>query len=167
MIGYPTYKKVLFCTDFSENADYAFEFAYGIVKGDGGLLYVLHVIPENPHRPLVDAFLTSEDIERIQKNLEEDLAKKYEEHYLKKIEDSVKCEIVTKSGREDDEIIKSARQEKADIIVMGTHGRTGIEHAFFGSIAERVVRHSTFSVFIIPCREKLEHLLGRSNASWR
>jgi len=42
---YPKYKKVLFCTDFSENSDYAFEFAYGIAKRDEGLLYILHVIP--------------------------------------------------------------------------------------------------------------------------
>jgi nucleotide-binding universal stress UspA family protein len=46
MIEYPKYKKVLFCTDFSENSDYAFEFAYGIAKRDEGLLYILHVIPE-------------------------------------------------------------------------------------------------------------------------
>jgi nucleotide-binding universal stress UspA family protein len=45
MIEYPKYKKVLFCTDFSENSDYAFEFAYGIAKRDEGLLYILHVIP--------------------------------------------------------------------------------------------------------------------------
>jgi len=42
MIEYPHYKKVLFCTDFSENADYAFDFAYGIAKRDEGFLYILH-----------------------------------------------------------------------------------------------------------------------------
>jgi nucleotide-binding universal stress UspA family protein len=93
MIEYPKYKKVLFCTDFSENADYAFDFAYGIAKRDEGLLYILHILPENPHQ---------------------------------------------------------------DIIVMGTHGRTGIEHVFFGSVAEKVLRHSPFPVFIIPCKKKLE-----------
>ena len=40
MIEYLKYKKVLFCTDFSENSDYAFEFAYGIAKRDEGLLYI-------------------------------------------------------------------------------------------------------------------------------
>ena len=40
MMEYPKYKKVLFCTDFSKNADYAFEFAYGIAKRDDGLLFL-------------------------------------------------------------------------------------------------------------------------------
>ena len=46
--GISSIQKGTFCTDFSENADYAFEFAYGIAKRDDGLLYILHVIPGNP-----------------------------------------------------------------------------------------------------------------------
>jgi nucleotide-binding universal stress UspA family protein len=153
---YPKYKKVLFCTDFSENADYAFEFAFGIAKRDEGLLYILHVIPQNPHQAVAESYLTGETAEKIQKAIEEDLDNKYKERYVKKIEDGVRFEIVTKSGREDDEIIKFAKQEKVDIVVMGTHGRTGIEHVFFGSVAEKVLRHSPFPVFIIPCKKKLE-----------
>ena len=156
MIKYPKYEKVLFCTDFSENADYAFEFAYGIAKRDEGLLYILHVIPQNPHQAYAEGLVSTEDLEKIQKSIEEDLVNNYEERYVKKIEGGVKYEVVTRSGRADDEIIKFAKQEKADIIVMGTHGRTGIEHVFFGSIAEKVLRHSPFPVFIIPDRTKLE-----------
>ncbi|MBW1716060.1 MAG: universal stress protein [Deltaproteobacteria bacterium] len=44
MIEYPKYKKVLFCTDFSENADYAFEFACGIAKRDEGVLYMQRIL---------------------------------------------------------------------------------------------------------------------------
>jgi len=156
MMEYPKYKKVLFCTDFSENADYAFEFAYGIAKRDEGLLYILHVIPENPHQAYAENYISKEDLKRIQKSIEEYLDDNYSEHYVKKIENGVKFEIITKSGREDDEIIKFAKQEKVDIIVMGTHGRTGIEHVFFGSVAEKVLRHSPFPIFIIPCKKKLE-----------
>lgn len=157
MLEYPKYKKVLFCTDFSENSDYAFKFAFGIAKRDEGLLYILHVIPQNPHQAFAESHVTGETIEKIQKAIEEDLDNKYKERYVEKIEDGVRFEIVTKSGREDDEIIKFAKQEKVDIVVMGTHGRTGIEHVFFGSIAEKVLRHSPFPVFIIPSKKKLEH----------
>lgn len=156
MMEYPKYKKVLFCTDFSENADYAFDYAYGIAKRDEGLLYILHVIPENPHQAYADNYISKEDLKRIQKSIEEYLDDNYSERYVKKIENGVKFEIVTKSGREDDEIIKFSKQEKIDIIVMGTHGRTGIEHVFFGSVAEKVLRHSPFPIFIIPCKKKLE-----------
>ncbi len=41
-----------------------------------------------------------------------------------------------------------------DLIVMGTHGKTGVEHAILGSVAEKVIRKSPFPVFIIPLREK-------------
>jgi len=156
MREYPKYKKVLFCTDFSENADYAFEFAYGIAQRDGGLLYILHVIPHNPNQAYVENFITTEDLEKIQKAIEEDLGNKYRERYEEKIENEIKFEIITKSGREDEEILKFAKEEKVDIVVMGTHGGTGIEHVIFGSVAEKVLRRSPFPVFIIPCKKKLE-----------
>jgi len=158
MIEYPKYERVLFCTDFSENADYAFNFAYGIAKRDEGLLYILHVLPDNPHQAFAENYINKEDLEKIQKSIGEDLDNKYREHYVKKIGNKIKFEIVTKSGREDNEILKFAKKENIDIIVMGTHGRTGIEHVFFGSVAERVIRRSPFPVFIIPCKRKAERL---------
>ncbi|MBW1613751.1 MAG: universal stress protein [Deltaproteobacteria bacterium] len=123
MIKYPKYKKVLFCTDFSENADYAFD-------------------------------ITKEDLRNIQKAVEEDIANNYKERYVNNIENGIAYELVTKSGREDNEILTFAKQEHVDIIVMGTHGRTGIEHVFFGSVAEKVLRHSPFPLFIIPSMKR-------------
>jgi len=155
MIEYPQYKKVLFCTDFSENADYAFDFAYGIAKRDEGTLYILHIIPYNSNQAYAESFVTMEDLEKIQKAVEGDIANNYKERYEKKIEDGIAYEFVTKSGREDEEILTFAKQEHVDIIVVGTHGKTGIEHVFFGSVAEKVLRHSPFPVFVIPDREKL------------
>ena len=156
MREYPQYKKVLLCTDFSENADYAFEFAYGIAKRDEGLLYILHVLPDNPHQAFAERYIGKEDLENIWKSIGEDLYDKYREHYVEKIENEIKFEIVTKSGRGDKEILKFAKEENVDIIVMGTHGKTGIEHVFFGSVAEKVIRNSTLPVFIIPCKKKIE-----------
>ena len=158
MIEYPKYKKVLFCTDFSDNADYAFDFAYGIAKRDEGILYILHVIPYNPHQAYAESFITTEDLIKIQNAVEDDTAINYRERYEKEIEEGIHYEFVTKSGREDEEILTFAEQENIDIIVMGTHGRTGIEHVFFGSVAEKVLRHSPFPVFVIPCKKKRELL---------
>jgi len=149
---------VLFCTDFSNNADYAFEFAYGIAKRDKGLLYILHVIPYNPHQAYAESFITVEDLRKIQKAVEEDTANNYKERYEKEIENGISYESVTKSGKEDEEILTFATQENVDIMVMGTHGRTGIEHVFFGSVAEKVLQHSSFPVFVIPCKKKRERL---------
>ena len=65
-----------------------------------------------------------------------------------------KVEMVTLSGREDEEIVEFACEKGLDLIVMGTHGRTGVKHAFVGSVAERVLRHSPIPVFVIPAKEK-------------
>jgi len=157
MKKYPEYKKVLFCTDFSDNADYAFNYAYGVAQRDEGLLYILHVIPENPQKAYVEGFLSTENLEKIQKTIEEDLDNNYKERYVNKIGNEIICEFVTRSGREDEEILEFAKKEKIDLIVMGTHGRTGIEHVFFGSVSEKVLRHSPIPVFVIPGKEKLEH----------
>jgi len=156
MIEYPKYKKVLFCTDFSENSDYAFEFAYGIAKRDEGLLYILHVIPRNPHQETIRGYVSEDILRNIQKDLEQELDDNYKGRYTKKIQDAVRFEVVTKSGREDKEIIEFAKKEKVDIIIMGTHGKTGIEHVVFGSVAEKVLRRSPFPVFVIPCKKKLK-----------
>ena len=154
MREYPKYKKLLFCTDFSENADYAFKFAYGVAKRDEGLLYILHVLPDNPNQAYIDGFIGQEDLEKIQKNIEEDLVNNYKERYAKKIEGEIEFETVTKSGRADKEILEFAEKEKVDLIVMGTHGRTGIEHVFFGSVAEKVLRRSPIPIFVIPSKKR-------------
>jgi nucleotide-binding universal stress UspA family protein len=154
MIEYPKYKKILFCTDFSENADYAFNFAFGIAKRDDGLLYLLHVIPGNPQQALVERFMPGNVVEQMHNVMKKDVDKKFREHYVNNMEKAINFETITKSGREAEEILKLARQEQMDIIVMGTHGSTGVEHVFFGSVAERVIRRSPFPVFIIPSRKK-------------
>jgi len=156
MIKYPQYKKVLFCTDFSDNADYAFDFAYGIAKRDKGTLYILHVIPYNPHQAYAESFITVEDLRKIQKAVEEDITDNYKKRYEKQIENGILYEFVTRSGREDEEILTFANENHIDIIIMGTHGRTGIEHVFFGSVAEKVLRNSPFPVFVIPDKKKIE-----------
>ena len=154
MIEYPKYKKVLFCTDFSESSDCAFDYAFGIAKRDEGFLYIIHVISTNPHASYLDQVMTKDYWDELKVTMQEDLDKKYEEQYLSQIKDKTKVKAVTKTGREDEEILKFAMEEDIDIIVIGTHGRTGIEHLFIGSIAEKIVRLSPIPVFMVPCKKK-------------
>ena len=154
MIEYPQYKKVLFCTDFSENADYAFDYAYGIAKRDQGLLYLLHIIPEHPNKKFLESMLDSIVLEDARKEYERSLEKDYQDHYLQKAGEEVKIESAYRYGREEDEILKFAKSRQADLIVLGTHGKTGIEHVFFGNVAEKVIRQSPIPVFVIPCKKK-------------
>ena len=154
MIDYPKYKKVLFCTDFSKNSDCAFDYAFGIAKRDDGVLYILHVIPFNPHEKYLKTYLSEEDWDKLKVTWQEDLDKKYKDQYLSQIKDKTKVKIVTKSGREDEEILRFAQDEGIDLITIGTHGRTGIEHMVCGSVAEKIIRRSPIPVFIIPYVKK-------------
>ena len=145
---------MLFCTDFSENSDCAFDYAFGIAKRDEGVLYILHVIPTTTDPHNFEHWLTKENLDKIKATLREDREKIYNDQYLSHIKDKTKVRIVTESGREDKKILGFARKENIDIIVIGTHGRTGIEHVFFGSVAEKIIRRSPIPVFVIPCGEK-------------
>ncbi len=153
MIEYPKYKKVLFCTDFSESSDCAFDYAFGIAKRDEAVLYILHVISINPHASYLDNYMTKEYWDKLKETMQEDIDKKCNDKYLSQIKDKTKVKTVTKSGREDEEILKFAQKENIDIIVIGTHGRTGIKHVLVGSVAEKIVRYSPIPVFIIPCKK--------------
>jgi nucleotide-binding universal stress UspA family protein len=154
MIEYPKYKKVLFCTDFSENSDCAFDYAFGIAKRDEAVLYILHVISVNPRASYIDNYMTKEYWDGLKVTMREDIERKYNNQYLCQIKDKAKVKTVTRSGREDEEILTFIQEENIDIVVIGTHGRTGIEHVFVGSVAEKIVRRSPIPVFIIPCKKK-------------
>jgi nucleotide-binding universal stress UspA family protein len=153
MVEYPTYKKVLFCTDFSKNADCAFDYAFGIAKRDEAVLYILHVIPKNHQQDTyLRTYTTEAQWNKIQEDTQENLDRLYNDRYLSQIKDKSRVKIVTKSGLEYDEILKFAIKEEVDLITIGTHGITGLEHVFFGSVAEKIVRYSPIPVFIIPCK---------------
>jgi len=157
MIEYPTYKKVLFCTDFSENADYAFGFAFGVAKRDGSLLYVLHVKDDSAYQAYLEGAGDGsypEITEAMKEAAEKELEKNFQDHYAKDIK-NVSYEIVTRSGRAYHETIKFVEENDVDLIVIGTHGRTGLKHTLFGSVAEMIIRHSPVPVFVIPPKEKI------------
>jgi nucleotide-binding universal stress UspA family protein len=154
MIEYPKYKKVLFCTDFSKNSDCAFDYAFGVAKRDDSILYIMHVIPDNPKEIYHDMYVNKKNLEKIKANIQKNLEKLFEEKYLSQIKDRSNVRVVIMSGRESEEILKFVRKEKIDLITIGTHGRTGIKYAVFGSVAEKIVRRSPIPVFIIPLEKR-------------
>ena len=154
MIDYPKYKKVLFCTDFSKNSDYAFDYAFGVAKRDDSMLYLMHVIPVNPKESYHDMYVGKKNLELIKKNMKKDIDKLFEEKYLSQVRDKNKVQVVIREGWEAEEILKFAREEKIDLITISTYGRTGIKHTIFGSVAEKVIRRSPIPVFIIPLKKR-------------
>jgi nucleotide-binding universal stress UspA family protein len=71
----------------------------------------------------------------------------------KKQKDKPKLETRISFGEPFEEIVQEAEKSRVDLIVMGTHGRTGISRALIGSVAERVIRKSSLPVLTVPWKQ--------------
>ena len=139
------FKKILFCTDFSENSDYAFTYALNLAKTYKGKLFILHVIPEP-----VEIYRPTEQQETLVKKYQKKaIDEEVTTHYVKEMAGFKDYKLLLKEGVVFNEIIETAKDEAASIIVMGTHGRTGLDHVLMGSTAERVVRKSPVPVLTV------------------
>lgn len=143
------FKKILFCTDFSENSHYAFSYALDIAKTYRSKLLPLHIIPEPAHPELLSIYLSPEKLEELKISQRKELEDQFKHHYLSKMGRFKDYSVILKQGEAFYEIIQTARKEKADLIVMGTHGRTGLDFILFGSTVEKVVRNSPYPVMTI------------------
>ncbi|MDR9467720.1 universal stress protein [Marinospirillum sp.] len=145
------YQTLLFATDFSEGATQAVEHARKLARLTGARLHLLHVITElaDKRRRRIPADVIDTFIREITRHAEEDM-QSFKEKYFADAESlgfEVTYEVSIGTGHED--ILKAAEAIQADLIILGTHGRTGIEKVLVGSTAERVVRHSPIPVLTV------------------
>jgi nucleotide-binding universal stress UspA family protein len=141
-------KKILVPTDFSETSRYAFQYAIEFAKSFGAELEIVHVIFDESQ--IVAFYLPQVTFQNLDQELEESAKKQMEQFIdaypeLKSIPHNVKL----LKGTAFIEIINEAKEYKADLIIIGTHGRTGLEHVLFGSTAEKVVRKAPCPVLTI------------------
>jgi nucleotide-binding universal stress UspA family protein len=138
------FQHILVPIDFGESSNEALDLAMGLADKFGAALSVVHAY-EMPVYPYDGAFLAApewaEAIENAAKGkLDEVLA-------------TVRAKLprangILRAGPAAVEILAAASEHKADLIVMGTHGRHGLERALIGSVAERVVRLSPVPVLV-------------------
>ena len=145
------FKTILFATDFSESSDYAFQYAFSLAKKFGARLLVVHVI--NEPVDLRGFYVPHISFEKLEEEIEEGAKKMMEKFCRTHIREYDNYETLIVPGIPYDEIIKKAAESSADLIVLGTHGRTGLDHVLFGSTAEKVVRKSPVPVMTIRIGE--------------
>ncbi|MCX8021999.1 MAG: universal stress protein [Syntrophorhabdaceae bacterium] len=145
------FEKILCPLDFSDYTDEIVKYGVSIAKKFDSTLHLLHVIPNLNYFSPYESFLTPENLVVLEKNIEREIKKDFDK-VIEKIDIPVKTSIRT--GIAFVEIIDYARTEGIDLIVMGTHGRSGIEHILIGSVAEKVVRKSACPVLTIRPKEK-------------
>jgi nucleotide-binding universal stress UspA family protein len=140
-------RTILVPTDFSSCASAAFEHAVEFARRFDAKILLLHVMP-NLARALPDLHpLPAEWVETARKEARERLAK--DAGSIKEL--AVQTEL--REGAPHDGILAAAAAAKADMIVIGTHGRSGFTRMMLGSVAERVVRSSPIPVYMVPSRE--------------
>ncbi len=140
---------ILWPTDLSEYAAQALPYAVEMARSFRARLHLLHVIDPlwlAPTRGAEFPGPAAGDIAPLQKSAAEELR-----HLQAGVEgvEGVKVETAVGTGVPHAEIVRYAREENIDLIVLTTHGRTGLSHALIGSAAEKVVQMATCPVLTI------------------
>jgi nucleotide-binding universal stress UspA family protein len=166
-------KKILYATDLSENAYYAFAYAVSLANLYGATIVILHVLTEIPDLDSsVQAYIGAERWEEIkERNMKEvraSLAGKKRDHVaireaLDQFCEDVKSssneqfetdEILVKRGSTVDVILEQSQKRNCDLIVMGTQGHGLLADVMMGSTARKVVRRSQKPVLVVMLPEK-------------
>lgn len=144
-------KKILLPTDFSEGSKNALPYAAELARQYNANLYLIHIIYDinqasGLHVPHVNLDQLYSEIESVAK-------KELERFGLEELRGmNVQREVIR--GVPYDEIVKYAEKNQIDLIVIGTHGRKGLEKIFFGSTAEQVVRKAPCAVLTVRLPRK-------------
>jgi nucleotide-binding universal stress UspA family protein len=140
----PQFERVLVPLDFSELSDTVLRYGVELTRA-GGTTVLLHVLEPLPlhFESAFGTFVNTEGLMRIRENAE----KLLEEAKTKYPDRSFVTEL--KEGKASSLVLDAAKRHRVDLIVMGTHGRGGLEHLFLGSVAARVVRRAICPVLTV------------------
>lgn len=146
--GLPTIERILVPIDFSDFCEEALRCARELAMQYDAQLDLLHVIEENLHPAFYVGGVQS--IYDVQPDIE-DKARRRMRAMLDEIDggDAVRAEAHVTNGRAAREITKFAEKQQSDLVVMSTHGLTGLEHFLMGSVAEKVIRHVAAPVLTV------------------
>lgn len=133
-----TFRKIVFPTDFSHTGDAALAFAAGLAREHGAMLYIVHVQEPPAYYGGGEMYYGTLDptVEQLTGLLEDVVPS----------DPTVRFEHRMLMGDPADALVQFAKDENADLIVMGTHGRSGLSRMIMGSVAEAVVRRATCPV---------------------
>jgi nucleotide-binding universal stress UspA family protein len=144
-------KRIVMATDFSEASADALETAVAFARDCHAVLDLVHVTTEAvyPVPPPMDMLRTPIDLPSVVAEASSRL--QIEEDRVRAL--GIACESNVLVGRADAEIVEHADKTGADLIVMGTHGRTGLGRVLLGSVAQKVVQHARCPVLTVRARD--------------
>lgn len=150
----PQIKRILYATDLTKNSIYAFYYAVNMAKCCNGEIIILHAVEPLSER----AFGTrTERVYHDQQETSIEVIRNRLQNFCQRVEEknSLACvnlvaKIVVEVGYPVEEILKAADQEGCDLIVLGSHGKGLLRHAFLGSVSRSVLERTRKPVFVIP-----------------
>jgi nucleotide-binding universal stress UspA family protein len=145
-----TFSKILVATDFSEESDTALQAAIDVARQFNARLEIVHVLEVELEPFGFGALATAADNGVLLNSIDRQLAARADQARRA----GVTCETTALEGKPDVEIVRRANDTGADLVVVGTHGRTGLAHVVMGSVAERVVQHARRPVLAVPFARK-------------
>ena len=157
----PRIKKILYATDLTDNSAYAFRYAVNSAQKHDAQIIILHVLESIPTsvESLMGIYVEQTQVQNLwDKVMKEqtqrihDRLKEFAKRELQNDPETLKrvTQILVVKGEPVLEILKKVNELDCDIIIMGTHGKGAITHAFLGSVAEKVLQRVAKPVFVIP-----------------
>lgn len=140
-------RRVLFPTDFSEYAEHAWSYGLTFAKEFGAEVHLLHIVTPPPR--LTEAYAVNFDPEGLVQALRAEATAALEKLAQAAKDHGLACHTEIRVGVDFREIITYATTQGIDLIVMATHGRTGLAHALLGSVTEKVVRKAPCPVLTV------------------
>ena len=146
----PQVQRICVPTDFSERGDAAVQYGATLARKFGAALHIIHVIHDVSEK-LRHPDFTSQDtsVHQFLGALEKGATEYLARLTAQKEWADLTVERVHLYGDPVTEICRYAEQNKIDMLIVGTHGRTGLTHLLMGSVAERVVRGAKCPVLVV------------------
>jgi nucleotide-binding universal stress UspA family protein len=140
------FKKILFPTDFSDVSKKAVNYIKQLKGAGAQEIIILHVIDE---KELLVLSRVAGQYLQITTQIEKEVAEETAAIEADMTAEGFRVKLKVKTGRPFTEIMTTAAEEKASLIIMGSHGRSNIEEMLMGSVSENVIRHAKVPVLII------------------
>jgi nucleotide-binding universal stress UspA family protein len=140
-------KKILFPCDLGENSSKILPYVLSVSEKYNSVIYILHVVQDL--QKWGKGFVPHRSMDEFQKEALQGAEKAMDRICEEHLEGCPNFQRRVVSGDPAMEILKATESEGVDMVIMGTHGRKGLGHVIFGSVAENVVKKSSVPVLTI------------------
>lgn len=141
------FRKILFPTDFSEGSEAAAPYVLDFAGKYGAKIFVLHVIYDITRAAAL--YVSHIDTDALYEELEASAKNELDECSKRLFGSHGEVKKILRRGTPYEEILSYAREEGIDLIVMGSHGRKGLDRVLFGSTASKVVKNAACPVMTV------------------